>query len=170
MAELGKDSADFAAFRKLVLNRVDLNKFRGGRCTRYLLCRQRNLDVMIGEAKNHIRRELDVVRFIRKARMHTNLLWGLSTPWQRSICRSQAKLLIQDKLESEFNSFKLSAVRRLDEAAAWRSSDEDDPLDKKMIEDIRRQPCAQDVKFMKRYIALCTPEVLKFKESRRRAL
>lgn len=39
-----------------------------------------------------------------------------------------------------------------------------------MIENIRKQPCALDIKFMKRYIAVCTPEVLKFKESRKRAL
>ena len=28
----------------------------------------------------------------------------------------------------------------------------------------------QDVKFMKRYISVCTPDALKFKESRKRAL
>ena len=28
----------------------------------------------------------------------------------------------------------------------------------------------QDIKFIKRYIAVCTPEALKFRESRRRAL
>ena len=65
--------------------------------------------------------------------MHTNLLWGLSTKWQRSLCRNQAQLLIQDKLESEFGALKLKAVRRLEETVAWQSSDSDDPLDSRLI-------------------------------------
>ena len=103
--------------------------------------------------------------------MHTNLLWGLSTPWQRSVCSSQAKLLIQDKLESEFNALKLRAIRRLDESALWRSTDSDNgPLDPKLIKDVAANPCPQDVKFLKRYIAKCTPNALKFKMARKRAL
>ena len=94
VAELGKDSADFASFRKLCLNRLSLNKFRGGRFTRFLCCKRQNFDMMMGEAKNHIRYELDIVRYIKKQRLHTNLLWGLSSPWQRAVCRSQSTLLI----------------------------------------------------------------------------
>ena len=84
---------------------------------------------MIAQAKDHIREELDIVRYIKKQRINTNLLWGLTTPWQRNVCRSQANHLIQDKLESEFYSRKLRAVRRMDESAAWRSSDSEDPLE-----------------------------------------
>ena len=36
---------------------------------------------MMKDSKKHIRRELDIVRYIKKQRMHMNLLWGLSTPW-----------------------------------------------------------------------------------------
>lgn len=136
VAALGRDSVDFAAFRKLCINRNHLSGIRGGRFMRFICCKRQNFDIMIGEAKGHIKYELDIVRFIKKSRMNTNLLWGLSTPWQRAVCRSQAQLLIQDKLESEFASLKLRAVRRLDEAAAWKSSESDDPLDKKLIEHI----------------------------------
>ena len=100
--------------------------------------------------------------------MNTNLLWGLTSPWQRTLCRSQARLLIQDKLESEFYARKLPAVRRLDEAAAWRSSDSDDPLKPALIKNVKSHPVPQDIKFIKRYIAFCTPKVLQFRESKRR--
>lgn len=86
------------------------------------------------------------------------------------MCRSQANFLIQDKLESEFAALKLRAVRRLDESAAWRSSDSEDPLDRRQIEHLRLNAVPQDIKFMKRYISVCTPEALKFRESRKRAL
>ena len=110
------------------------------------------------------------MRYIRKQRVNANLLWGLTTPWQRTVCRSQARLLIQDKLESEFAALKLRAVRRLDEAAAWRSSESDDPLQSSMIKHVKSHPAPQDIKFIKRYIAVCTPDALKFKESKRRVV
>ena len=47
VAELGKDSADFSAFRKLVNNRKSLNLFRRGRCIRFLCCRRQNFDIMM---------------------------------------------------------------------------------------------------------------------------
>lgn len=96
---------------------------------------------MMVKAKKHIRRELDIVRYIKKQRMHSNLLWGLSSKWQRSLCRNQSILLIQDKLESEFGALKLRAVRRLEETIAWQSSDSDDPLAPKLIRDLRADPC-----------------------------
>ena len=65
---------------------------------------------------------------------------------------------------------KLAAVRRLDEAAAWRSSDSDDPMKPKHIKDVKQNPAPQDVKFIKRYISVCTPDALKFKESKRRVV
>ena len=133
IAELGHDGADFAAFKKLCINRGSLNPFRRGRFTRFLCCRAQPFDTMMVKAKERIRHELDIVRYIKKQRMHTNLLWGLSTKWQRSLCRNQAQLLIQDKLESEFGAFKLKAVRRLEETVAWQSSDSDDPLDARLI-------------------------------------
>ena len=144
--------------------------FRSGRLTRWLCCRSHNFDIMMGAAKKHIGSELDIVRYIKKQRVTSNLLWGLSTPWQRSVCRSQATLLIQDKLESEFAALKLPAVRRLDEAAAWKSSSSDDPIEPKLLEGIRQKPVVQDVKFMRRYISVCTPDALKFKDARKRHL
>jgi len=94
VAELGKDGPDFAAFKKLCLNRKSLNAFRGGRLMRFLCCRRQNFDLMMHSAKETIRDELDIVRYIKKQRINSNLLWGLSTPWQRSVCRLQAKFLI----------------------------------------------------------------------------
>ena len=61
-------------------------------------------------------------------------------------------------------------MRRLDEAAAWRSSESDDPLKSSMIKHVKSHPAPQDIKFIKRYIAVCTPDALKFKESKRRVV
>ena len=88
IAELGQDGADFSAFKKLCINRASLNPYRRGRLTRFLCCRAKPFDSMLVKAKDRIRDELDIVRYIKKQRMHTNLLWGLSTKWQRSLCRN----------------------------------------------------------------------------------
>ena len=170
VAELGTDSPDLKSFRKLIENRLPLSMFRKGRLRRQLCCRTHHLDLMINGAKKHIHQELDIVRFIKKQRLHTNLLWGVSSPFQRAVCRSQSQFLLQDKLETEFASFKLQAVRRLDEIIAWQSSDSDDPMDRRQFSEIHENPTPYDLKFIKRYIAVCTPEALKLREARRRAL
>lgn len=87
VAELGKDGPDFVAFKKLCINRRSLNDERGGACRRLFCCRVKNFDIMMKEAKNHVKEELDIVKYIQKQRTHSNLLWGLTTPWQRSVCR-----------------------------------------------------------------------------------
>ena len=66
-------------------------------------------------AKLRIKKELDLVKFMKKQRVMTNLLWGLTTPWQRTLCRQQALLLLRDKDEAEFLSYKLPTVRRTHE-------------------------------------------------------
>ena len=168
IVELGNESPNIGAFIKLVLNRLSINKLRGGRLTRKLCCRRRDLDYKIEEAKQYVKKELDVVRFIKKQRQHTNLLWSFSTPWQRAVCRSQANLLLQDKLESEYASLKLGVVRRLEDKAAWQSTESEDPLDAEHIESLQRAPSALDLKFLKRYIAVCTPEPLKVRVERKK--
>ena len=37
-----------------------------------------------------------------------------------------------------------------------------------MIKHVKEDPVPQDIKFIKRYISVCTPDALKFKESKRR--
>ena len=119
VADLGTESPDIKSFRKLVENRLSIKNQTKGSLKRWLCCRSHHLDRMIDGAKKHIRQELDIVRFIKKQRLHANLLWGISSPFQRALCRSQSHLLVYDKLEAEFSAIKLNLVRRIDETLAW---------------------------------------------------
>ena len=65
-SEIGQQNVDFVALKKLFQNRFPLAEYRTGRCARilYCCCRSRNFDIMMGEARKHVRDELDIVRYI----------------------------------------------------------------------------------------------------------
>ena len=44
-------------------------------------------DRMVEAAKRHTKQELDIAQLILKQRMLTNAVWGLTTPFQRRLCR-----------------------------------------------------------------------------------
>lgn len=71
-----RDYRHWEDFTKLSKNREPLD----ARSTCCFFSR-RPYDSMAYHAKNRLRRELDLVRYLKKQRMTTNLLWGLTTPW-----------------------------------------------------------------------------------------
>ena len=66
ISDIGGNNVDFVAMKKLYYNRYPVKDFRTGRCARFLFwcCRSKNFDIMMGEARRHIRDELDIVRYI----------------------------------------------------------------------------------------------------------
>ena len=89
-------------------------------------------------AKRHTQHELDMSRIILKLRMLSNAVWGLTTPFQRRLCRHQARMVIQDKEEVQFHILKLQAVQRnSDRYLDYFSSSSEDCLNPKYIELVR---------------------------------
>jgi hypothetical protein len=61
-------------------------------------------------AQRHNNAEMDISKMILKQRMLKNAVWGLTTPFQRRLCRFQAKLVVHDKEEIQFHIYKLPAL------------------------------------------------------------
>ena len=119
-------------------------------------------------AHQHVQKELDLVKYLKKQRVTSSLLWGLTTPWQRALCRQQSMFLIRDKDEAEFLAYKLPAMRRMQEAEQWDSTSSDDPVADKVAAQVRKYPTSTDVKYMKRYLDVSTPVELKLTAARQR--
>ena len=160
-----KDYRHWDDFTKLANNRQPLE-------ARSVCCffSRRPYASMVVHAKNRLRRELDLVRFLKKQRTTTNLLWGLTSPWQRAMSRQQSKILLRDKAESEFQMLKLISIKRSREPDQWNSSSSADPTSEKIDPQVKANPTSLDRKFMKRYIEFCTPAELKLPLARQRML
>lgn len=99
--DIGFDLEVFLIYAK---NRYPLQKYPR-RCTETILklltCFQYSTryDRVTEAAKRHYVQEMDIANLIRKQRFLTNAVWGLTSPFQRRVCRHQTKLAIQDKDE-----------------------------------------------------------------------
>ena len=160
-----EDTREFKELRRFAENRASL----GGE--KQPFCRRTGpYDRMKKLAHAHVQRELDLVKYLKKQRVTSSLLWGLTTPWQRALCRQQSMFLIRDKDEAEFLAYKLPAMRRMQEAEQWESTSSDDPVADKVAAQVRKFPTTADVKYMKRYLDVCTPVELKLTAARQRVV
>ena len=62
----------------------------------------------------------------------------------------------------------MNTRRRAEDYSLWDSTSSDDPLDPEAYDVVKADPTPEDIIYLRRYIARCTPEELRLVEARTR--